>query len=97
LFQFVRESGEVMRDEREAKNSRELGHGNRTSRSEPIRVVFVAGVGPFVPEHLDLNDVAITSNLNSVRQQLLQKSRKHLLPESIFGAILTLVAGPTPD
>ncbi len=80
MFQFIRESGEVMRDEREAKNSRKLGHGNRTSRSEPIRVVFVIGVGPLVPQHLDLNDVAITSDLNSVRQELPQKSRRHLSP-----------------
>jgi hypothetical protein len=66
-----------VRYEREPKNSRELGHGNRTSRSEPIRVVFVIGVGPLVPEHLDPNDVAITSNLNSVRrQQFPQKSSR---------------------
>ena len=77
--------------EREAKNSRELRHGDRTFRSEPIRVVFVNGVGPLVPEHFDLNDVAITSNLNSALQQLLQKSSRHLLP--IFATILTLVTG----
>jgi len=80
-----------MRDEREAKNSRELGHGNRTSRSEPIRVVFVIGVGPLVPEHLDLNDVAITSNLNSVRQQLPPQTFIALNP--LFATILTLDSG----
>jgi hypothetical protein len=38
----------------------------------PIRVVLI-GIGPLVPEHFDLNGVALTTNLNSVCQTIAPK------------------------
>jgi len=74
LLQFIRESSEVACDKRNAKHSGELGDRNRAFCSKPIRIIFIIGVGPLIAEHFDLNNFAITANLNNVRQEFHAKT-----------------------
>jgi hypothetical protein len=68
-----------MCDKRKAKSCRKFGDGDRTSRFQPIRVVCINGVGPLIPEDFDLNDFAVSPNLNSIRQRIAPKNRADII------------------